>query len=107
MQLREADGLRQQQERLAAAWQVTQQASDLLKQTFQASQVWVFGSLVHQQWFAATSDIDLAVVGISAWDHLAAVAALQDLSDFKVDLVRLETCPEALRSAIAHTGQVI
>ena len=107
MRLREAAIQQQQQRRLTIAWQVTRQASTHLKQTFQASQVWVFGSLVHQQWFSLTSDIDLAVVGISAWDHLAAVATLQDLSDFQVDLVRLETCPEALRTTIARTGQVI
>lgn len=107
MQLREATQQRQQQQRYAAAWQVAQQASKLLKQTFQVDQVFVFGSLVHRQWFSLTSDIDLAVLGISAWDHLAAVAALQDLSDFKVDLVRLETCPEKLRTAIAQEGQMI
>ena len=107
MQLREATQQRQQQQRYAVAWQVAQQASKLLKQTFQVDQVFVFGSLVHRQWFSLTSDIDLAVLGISAWDHLAAVAALQDLSDFKVDLVRLETCPEKLRTAIAQEGQMI
>lgn len=108
---REAALQAQQRSRLAAAWQVAQQASQLLKQTFQAHQVILFGSLaqsgVHPDWFSLTSDIDLAVVGISAWDHLAAVAQLQDLSDFKVDLVRLETCPEKLRTTISREGKVL
>lgn len=107
MQLRDTEAQQQLQNRFHQAWNVAKQASDLLKQNFQAAKVFVFGSLVHQNWFSNTSDIDLAVAGLSAWDHLAAVAQLQDLSAFKVDLIRLEACQPEFRSAIETEGQLI
>ena len=79
MRLREAEAQRQLQGRLNEAWRVAKQASELLKTDFQAAKVIVFGSLVHRDWFSNTSDIDLAVEGVSTWDYLAAVAQLQDL----------------------------
>ncbi|MFQ4137616.1 nucleotidyltransferase family protein [Nodosilinea sp. PGN35] len=79
-------------QRLVDARRVAAEAADLLKQEFQATQVVVFGSLVHPERFHQTSDIDLAVAGLSPLDYFAAVARLQDLSVFKVDLVRLERC---------------
>ena len=107
MRLREAEAQRQLQGRLNEAWRVAKQASELLKTDFQAAKVIVFGSLVHRDWFSNTSDIDLAVEGVSTWDYLAAVAQLQDLSAFKVDLIRLETCPSEFRSFIKREGRMI
>ena len=107
MWLRDAEARQQLKRRLYEAWGVAKQASELLKQNFQAAKVFVFGSLVHQDWFSNTSDIDLAVAGLSAWDHLAAVAQLQDLSTFKVDLIRLETCQPEFRSKIEKEGRLI
>ena len=73
------------------AGEVARQAAALLKEQFGATQVAVFGSIVHGHWFSATSDIDLAASGLAADDYFTAVARLQDLSsEFKVDLVALE-----------------
>ncbi|ASC74108.1 hypothetical protein XM38_050830 [Halomicronema hongdechloris C2206] len=105
LRLREAEAQQQRQQRWQAAWGVARQGGDILKQEFRAIQVIVFGSLLHPEWFSMTSDIDLAVAGLSAWDHLAAIAQMQDLSDFKVDVIRLETCPPRLRGVIEAEGQ--
>jgi len=103
--------LRQQadQQRLAqrfeAAMQVVQAANTLLKQDFQAQEVVLFGSLLHRERFHLSSDVDLAVRGLDSLEYFTAVAQLQDLSPFKIDLVRLERCKPSLAAVIATEGQ--
>lgn len=103
--------LRQQadQQRLAqrfeAAMQVVQAANTLLTQDFQAQEVILFGSLLHRERFHLSSDIDLAVRGLDALEYFTAVAQLQDLSPFKIDLVRLERCKPSLAAVIATEGK--
>lgn len=103
--------LRQQadQQRLAqrfeAAMQVVQAANTLLKQDFQAQEVVLFGSLLHRERFHLSSDIDLAVRGLDPLEYFTAVAKLQDLSPFKIDLVRLERCKPSLAAVIATEGK--
>lgn len=88
-----------------AARQVVQSANTLLKQGFQAREVILFGSLLHRERFHLSSDIDLAVRGLDPLDYFTAVAKLQDLSPFKIDLVRLERCKPSLAAVIATEGQ--
>ncbi len=95
------------QKRQQEARQVAQQAARLLKEQFGAAQVTLFGSVAHQRWFSERSDIDLAVWGMAAESYFTAVASLQDISTFKIDLVMLEDCLPGLREAIAREGQVI
>ena len=105
--------LRQQadQQRLAqrfeAAMQVVQSANTLLQQDFQAQEVILFGSLLHRERFHLSSDIDLAVRGLDPLEYFTAVAKLQDLSPFKIDLVRLERCKPSLAAMIAMEGQLL
>ncbi|CAN2039947.1 Nucleotidyltransferase domain-containing protein [Candidatus Magnetomoraceae bacterium gMMP-15] len=83
-------------------------ASYLLKKEFAVSEVLVFGSTVHGQWFSNSSDIDIAVSGMKHIDYFLAVAKLQDLSpEFKVDLVDLEYCKPELRDLILKESIVI
>jgi len=102
----------QEQQRLARrrerGRQAAKRAAAWLKEQFSATQVVVFGSLVHDHWFSSTSDIDLAVWGLSADEYLVAVAKLQDLSpEFKVDLVAVERCRPTLRKVITREGVII
>jgi predicted nucleotidyltransferase len=88
------------------AWQVAHRAAALLKEQHEATQVMVFGSLVHGYWFSRTSDIDLAAWGLQADDYFVAVAKLQDLSpEFGVDLVAMERCKPELREIIVREGK--
>jgi uncharacterized protein len=94
-------------ERFRCAWEVAPKAVQVLKEEFGASRVLVFGSLVHRCWFSNTSDIDLAVWGLDSQTHLVAVAKLQDLSSFKVDLVRMERCKPELMRVVLQEGQLL
>ena len=88
------------------AWQVVHRAAALLREQFGATQVMVFGSLVHGYWFSRTSDIDLAAWGLQADDYFVAVAKLQDISsEFGVDLVAMERCKPKLREIILREGE--
>ena len=87
------------------AWEVTRAAARLLRETFGATRVVVFGSLAHRAWFNLWSDIDLVAWGIPADQFYRAVAAVTGLSpDFRVDLVDLETCRPAMRRFIEREG---
>jgi predicted nucleotidyltransferase len=93
--------------RFQQAEEVAEQAATLLKEKFGAERVMVFGSLVHKCWFSNTSDLDLAVWGLDNLTYLNAVAKLQDLSsEFKIDLVRMESCKPALEKSILQEGLI-
>jgi len=93
--------------RRGRAWAVVRAASGLLR-GLGATRVVVFGSLAHNRWFSAASDIDLAAWGLDAETHLLALAALEDVSEgFNVDLVRAERCAGPLLTAIETEGVVM
>lgn len=97
-----------QAQRLVKANKLAKRAAALLKETFQAQQVAVFGSLIHGGWFSPTSDIDLAVWGLDPLTYLTAIAQLQDLSpEFKVDLIRMERCSPELEQVIRQEGMLL
>jgi predicted nucleotidyltransferase len=87
------------------AWQVVEQAAELLKKQFGATRVAVFGSLVHDGRFGMTSDIDMAVWDVTGEDYLVAVARMQDLDrDFKIDLISMQYCKPRLAETIRREG---
>ncbi len=109
-------GLRQRQlqyeaeleARFDLAWEVAKRAANCLRQEFGPMDVWIFGSLVHQQWFSPTSDIDLAVEGLPSEVYLIALAGLQDLApEFKIDLICLDRCPPHFGKTILQEGQCL
>ncbi len=92
-------------ERRARAWSAARQAARVLKEKYGAAQVIAFGSLVHQAWFHAGSDIDLAVKGISPDDFFHVWAKLDYLGiDFEIDLMNYELAPDHLRQVIDAEG---
>ena len=107
MHQRDAEHRAKLNQRFVSANRVAKLASNLLRQDFQAKQVILFGSLVSQNLFHVTSDIDLAVSGLTPLDYFSAVARLQDLSTFKIDLVRIESCKPSLKAVIQGEGQEI
>ena len=93
---------RRERERLLSR---VREAAGMLKTRFGARRVVLFGSLAHAAWFAADSDVDLAVEGLSAQEYWEAWRAVEELiRDRPVDLVALETAGESLRRAIERTG---
>ena len=76
-------------------------AAEILKHDFDVSRVVVFGSVLSDQTFHETSDLDLAVWGLPPERYLSAVAKLLNLSGFSIDLVPAETASPHLQAAIA------
>jgi predicted nucleotidyltransferase len=83
-------------------------AADLLRREFGANGVFVFGSLARRGEFTPWSDVDLAAFGIPPSRFFEAVGAVTGLSsEFKVDLVDIDTCPLSMREAIETEGKSI
>ena len=59
------------------AWQDTQHIAKVLRQDFGATGIFVYGSLVKDQ-FSAESDIDIAVTGIAKDRFFEAIAVVND-----------------------------
>ncbi len=81
-------------------------AAKLLRSEYGAKDVFVFGSLAHYGDFTLWSDIDLAAKGIPSARFFEAVGAVTGMSsEFKVDLIDLDTCPKTMRTAIEVEGK--
>jgi predicted nucleotidyltransferase len=87
------------------AWKVANKASVILKNEFNANRVVLFGSVIDPTCFDSNSDIDLAVAGIPDERFYAAVAAIMDqIIEFKVDIIDLNDCKDYLRKEIEKVG---
>lgn len=99
---------RKQVERRHRAWEIARKAAEMLRVTFGATRVMVFGSLAHNDQFSLTSDIDLAVWDIDGEDYFVAVARLADVSpEFEIDLVSMGACQPSLREVILKEGSLL
>ena len=89
-------------ERRDRALDVARRGADLLRASFGARHVAMFGSLVAApERFDAHSDVDLAVWGLDGAAYFRAVAQLLALDpSIQVDLVRIEDASESLRARI-------
>lgn len=113
MQTYVATARRRQYQRQQALYQrrqkalnVAQVAAQLLRQEFGVERVVLFGSVLQVNAFYETSDLDLAVWGLAEAGYLRAVARLLRLSEFSIDLVRVESARPYIQEAIAQ-GQVL
>ena len=92
------DYWQQQQQQQAAqldslkhqAWQDVKRITQVLRQQFGATGVFVYGSLVKDR-FTADSDIDIAVTGLAKERFYEAVAVVNDVCDRWVDLKPIES----------------
>ena len=89
---RRAEQRRQQQlTRCHQGREVAKTAARLLKDTWSAHKVVLFGSMLTPEKVHGRSDIDLAVWGLPAADYLKALAALLDIDPgFSIDLIEAE-----------------
>ena len=92
-------------QRYQEAWSVAKEAAKLLYNKYRAKKIVVFGSLKDPFYFNKWSDIDLAVCGMPPADFYKAVAFASGFSSvWKVDLVDVDDCSEALREVILKEG---
>ncbi len=76
---------------LKRAWQAAYEVANLLYDEFCATKVAVFGSLAEPIGFNKTSDIDIAVWGLSDKEHTRANSKAMDLrTGFKIDLINYD-----------------
>ncbi|NMB25754.1 MAG: nucleotidyltransferase domain-containing protein [Firmicutes bacterium] len=93
--------------RFDQGWTWAKKVADLLRDSFSAQRVVVFGSLTDRKAFHRYSDIDIAAWGIPTEHYYAAVGAITALvRDFDIDLVTPDTSAisDTLRQAIERDG---
>jgi predicted nucleotidyltransferase len=102
---REAEGKATLEKRRQKAFTIARQIADMLRRDFGATEVYLFGSVLHPDEFHAHSDIDLAVDGIVPARYLTAVAkALIMAKEFSVDLVDIAECQPEFEDSILTKG---
>ena len=80
-------------------------AAALLRQSYGATRVVLFGSLAHRAWLDPGSDVDLAVEGVAAAQYWQAWAAVEShFASVGVDLVDLADASPSLRREIERQG---
>jgi uncharacterized protein len=89
------------------AWRVARVVGEILKTSFGATRVVVFGSLARNSLFTPWSDIDLAVWGIAPEDYYSAAGAAMDAgleNGIHVELVDSEDCAPQFLTDIEEEG---
>ena len=95
----------QAEQRRQVAWDVARQAARLLRESFGATRVVVFGSLAHGAWFHPRSDIDLAAEGIPPEAFWRAGVALEKIDpSFEIDLIAIEAASDRLLIELTRYG---
>ena len=104
-QQRLAQEMQQGDQRQERAWELARGAAQLLKETFGATRVMAFGSLVHAGCFTRWSDVDIAAWGVRPEDTFRAISALRTMdAEIAVSLAVVETCRPSLRATIEREG---
>lgn len=80
-------------------------AAAVLKARYGVKRVILFGSLAHEGWYSADSDVDLAIEALPSDAYWRAWRLAEEIiRDRAVDLIEMESAREPLRSAIERTG---
>ncbi len=86
---------------LERAWQVVYEIATLLYDEFSATQVAVFGSLAEPIGFSKSSDIDIAVWGLSDKTHSDAYWKIKGIdTGFKIDLINFDITKGLFRERV-------
>ena len=67
-------------------------ALDTLAESYSWDDVYIFGSLIQEGRFSKKSDVDIAVKGLSKFEHFSFVGDISSLLGRAVDVIRLEDC---------------
>lgn len=97
------------EERYAALRRQAFRLGGALREAFGSrTRVYLFGSLLDIDRYRDASDIDLAVEGLDPAEYWEALRIVDEISEgASVDLVRLETAAEGLRTVVRHEGEVL
>jgi len=99
----------QRQMRAQQLHQVAQACAHRLVQDFGAKKVYLFGSLLDQEWVHDRSDIDLAVEGLEGKLYFKALSELWKLlpAGVELDLVLLEQAWPSLADRVKAEGMLL
>ena len=88
---------------LHQAWHAAHEVAALLYDDFNATQVFVFGSLTEPMWFTKGSDIDIAVSGLSndAYDKAYGKIIYFD-APFKIDFINFDRTKGLFRERVKY-----
>jgi len=87
------------------AWEKAKSAAKILKENYGAKRVFIYGSLLKKDIFGKSSDIDLAVEGISEVYFYKAVGEITEYIDsFNIDIVDYGNCKTYLSDTIKKEG---
>ena len=93
---------------LERAWQVAYEIATLLYDEFGATQVAVFGSLAEPISFTKSSDIDIAVWGLSDKTHSTAYWKVKDIdTGFKIDLINFDITKGIFQERIQQQAIIV
>jgi len=91
--------------RYEKALNLAKEISEILYKKYKAKKVLLVGSLKDKELFTKWSDIDLAVSGISDKDYFKAISEVLSLNtDFKIDIIDLDSCEEEIRLSLEREG---
>lgn len=102
---RERKEIAQQQQQ---AMELADQCAMELQDRFNVLQVYLFGSLARGDGFHKNTDLDLAIEGLDPeayWDAYRLCVDPQLTDSYPLDLVRLETASDSLKSRIKRLGR--
>jgi predicted nucleotidyltransferase len=94
----------EEQQRIQLINRIREVAAEL-KRRFGVKRVILFGSVANVGWFAADSDVDLAVEGLSSANYWEAWRLAEEIINNRpVDLIDMETAKGSLLRAIYKYG---
>jgi predicted nucleotidyltransferase len=103
--------LRLEQERtkqlISSALENAGRAAQILISEYGAKEVYLFGSLIHEENFSSRSDIDLAVTGLEPSYFYDAIGHILQEIEFDLNLISLETCKPSLRDRVLKEGRLL
>lgn len=89
------------------AWDLAREAARGLRTRYDVTRVVVFGSLLDENRFTITSDVDIAAWGIPVDKTFRAIGEVWDLGavdNIPLNLVDINTCHQSIREAIYREG---
>jgi len=88
---------------------IAEECAKLLKDKYGAEKIYLIGSLADGGRYTEYSDIDLAVVGLSAALYFKALSDLMRryFSLTKIDLIPFEDCSKEFQEKIINYGEIL
>ncbi len=81
---------------------------DMIIERFHPARVYQWGSLLDEELFTDYSDIDIALEGIDTVEDIIELEkTAEGMTDFPLDIVRLEKIPKAYAETIRAKGRIV